>query len=134
MQEEDNQGLHHAKCQDVFSTLLSMQIFHKAMPQAFVRELFHETARCDNVILDLSYQVKSEALANIIGTQAGSGPPFYLPARLATIENRLQKVETTQDHHTECFKALLDHFKIPFPAPPPPAASPAACSAARRVW
>ena len=56
-----------------------------------------------------------EALANIIGTQAGSGPPFYLPARLATIENRLQKVETTQDHHTECFKVLFDHFKIPLP-------------------
>ena len=51
---QDSQGLHHAKCQAVFSTLLSMQIFHKAMPQAFVRELFHETARCDNVILDLS--------------------------------------------------------------------------------
>ena len=65
-------------------------------------------------------------MANIIGTQAGSGPPFYLPARLATIENRLQKVETTQDHHTECFKVLFDHFKIPFPAPAPPAASPAA--------
>ena len=56
--------------------------------------------------------------------EAGSGPPFYLPARIATIENRLQKVETTQDHHTECFKVLFDHFKmmIPFPAPPPPAA------------
>ena len=53
--------------------------------------------------------------SNIIGTQTGSGPPFYLPARLATIENRLQKVETTQDHHTECFKVLFDHFKIPFP-------------------
>ena len=51
---QDSQGqLHSTKCQAVFSTLLSMQIFHKAMPQAFVRELFHETARCDNV-LDLS--------------------------------------------------------------------------------
>ena len=48
--QEDSQGLHHAKCQAVFSTLLSMQIFHKAMPQAFVRELFHETVRCDDVL------------------------------------------------------------------------------------
>ena len=50
---QDNQGLHNTKCQAVFSTLLSMQIFHKAMPQAFVRELFHETMRCDDV-LDMS--------------------------------------------------------------------------------
>jgi hypothetical protein len=50
---QDSQALHRAKCQAVFSTLLSMQILHKTMPQAFVRELFHETVRCDDV-LDMS--------------------------------------------------------------------------------
>ena len=47
---QDSQGLHSTKCQAVFSTLLSMQIFHKARPQAFVRELFLETVRCDDVL------------------------------------------------------------------------------------
>ena len=47
------QDSHSTKCQAVFSTLLSMQILYKTMPQAFVRELFHETVRCDDV-LDMS--------------------------------------------------------------------------------
>jgi hypothetical protein len=50
---QDSQSLHISKCQYVFRALLNMQIYHKAKPQAFVRELFFETMRCDDV-LDMS--------------------------------------------------------------------------------
>ena len=50
---QESQSLHISKCQYVFRTLLTMQIFHKDKPQAFVRELFFETMSCDDV-LDMS--------------------------------------------------------------------------------
>ena len=91
---QDSQGqLHSTKCQAVFSTLLSMQIFHKAMPQAFVRELFHETVRCDDV-LDMS-NVRQAYMDTIDKQDLGLVLAFQPPNNPSGVERAVQQLAGT---------------------------------------
>ena len=56
-----------------------------------------------------TYQEKSETLANIIGTQAASGPLFYLPERIGKIEIVLSQHTEVLSQHTE---VLSQHTEV----------------------
>jgi hypothetical protein len=46
-------------------------------------------------LVTTAYKDKSEKLANVIGTQAKSGPPFYLPDQIDEIDKDLKDI---RDH------------------------------------
>ena len=88
-------------------------------------------------LVNATYEDKSEKLANVIGTQAKSGAPFYLPDRLDQIDKDLKDIRddlkrlmVKQDYHTELFEALFKHFGLPLPTPPPTPPTPPAQPAA----